>query len=152
MIFVATGHCLPFDRLIKRVDELAIQLDEPVVQQTGEGSPAVNCKSFAYDSSLLSHFQDARLVISHAGVGTTLELLEMGKPVILVPRQRQFAEHYDDHQVETAQKMHERFGLKYVLNVSELTVDLLTDYSYVAPWTDEPLDRFRREVISILRT
>jgi len=148
MIFVATGHCVPFPRLIEHVDELSAQLDEPVVQQIGRSDKPKHSRSFDYESSLQPHFREARLVIAHAGMGTAMEVLKMGKPLILVPRQHQFAEHFDNHQVETAEKMHERFGLKYILDIDELTLDVLKQYSYVAPWTEEPLQRFRRAVLS----
>jgi UDP-N-acetylglucosamine transferase subunit ALG13 len=44
----------------------------------------------------------ARLIISHCGEGSILQLEETTKPYILVPRSSRFKEHVDDHQVELA--------------------------------------------------
>jgi hypothetical protein len=46
--------------------------------------------------------QQARLVISHAGDGSTRLLVKLGVSFILVPRLARFGEHVDDHQIQLA--------------------------------------------------
>ncbi|RFA22531.1 glycosyltransferase [Subtercola boreus] len=46
--------------------------------------------------------QGADVVITHAGVGTILQLLEMGISPIIVPRRKSRDEHVDDHQDQIA--------------------------------------------------
>ena len=42
------------------------------------------------------------MIVSHAGTGTILTALEMGKPILVMPRRATLSEHRSDHQVETA--------------------------------------------------
>jgi len=44
----------------------------------------------------------ADVVVTHAGVGTIISLLEMGIYPVVLPRRRARAEHVDDHQVQIA--------------------------------------------------
>ena len=150
MIFVAVGHAQPFERLIKHMDELSSQLDEPVIQQIGRSARPIHCESFDYASSLTPYYQQARLIVAHAGVGITLEILKMNTPVILVPRQQRFGEHFDDHQIETAEKFKEVYGLTYILDIEKLTMNMLNDYSYIAPRKNSSLCRFRDNIPRIL--
>lgn len=68
---------------------------------------------------------EADLVISHAGVGSALQALELGKCPVLLPRRRQFGEHTDDHQRMIAEELSSR-GLAVSVDPSDLTAnDLL---------------------------
>ncbi len=49
---------------------------------------------------LQSEVEEADLVISHAGIGSTLMALQAGKSPVVVPRRASFNEHVDDHQLE----------------------------------------------------
>jgi UDP-N-acetylglucosamine transferase subunit ALG13 len=112
MILVTVGnHSQPFDRLVRTMDELASQLGEKVVIQRG-------CSNFV--PRFAEHFQwattlrmeqlteEARVVVGHAGSGTILVSLQKGKPLVIVPRLKQYGEHYDDHQLQLAGAMEAR--------------------------------------------
>jgi UDP-N-acetylglucosamine transferase subunit ALG13 len=43
-------------------------------------------------------------VVSHAGMGTILTALELGKPILVAPRLGRLAETRNDHQTATAQR------------------------------------------------
>ncbi|RKY26272.1 MAG: beta-1,4-galactosyltransferase [Planctomycetota bacterium] len=150
MIFVAVGHAQPFDRLVGHMDRLSLKLDEPVVQQVGRSAGPVHCEGFDYAASLGPYYDQARLVVVHAGVGITLELLKMNKPIILVPRQQKFGEHFDDHQIETAEKFNATCGLEYILDIEDLTIDMLKNYSYIAAYKEDSLRMFRENIGLIL--
>lgn len=62
----------------------------------GEVSQFVSADEFA------KHVRDADVVISHAGVGTILQLLDMGVFPVLATRRRDRNEHVDDHQAQIA--------------------------------------------------
>ena len=47
----------------------------------------------------------AKVIVSHAGMGSILTAIEAGKPVILMPRRADLGEHRNDHQRDTAAEM-----------------------------------------------
>jgi UDP-N-acetylglucosamine transferase subunit ALG13 len=47
-------------------------------------------------------FADAELIIGHAGMGTIIAALELGKPLLMLPRLAAFRESRNDNQVGTA--------------------------------------------------
>lgn len=106
MIFVTVGmHYHPFDRLIKKVDELLETgvLSDKVIMQIGysEYKPT-NCefhKSVAFEE-FERLLDQSDIIISHGGAGCIAGGLERNKPVVVVPRLRKFNEHSNDHQLE----------------------------------------------------
>lgn len=65
------------------------------------------------------------VVVSHAGVGTAVDLLDMGISPVLVPRRADRGEHVDDHQAQIGSTLGEK-GLATVRHPEELTrADLL---------------------------
>lgn len=106
MIFVTVGtHEQPFNRLIKKVDELVASGDikEKVVVQTGFSTyKPKHCeahKMMSFDE-MQQALKDARIVITHGGPSSFIEALQFGKVPIVVPRQEKYHEHVNDHQVE----------------------------------------------------
>lgn len=151
MIFVALGTCEPFPRLLTRIDELAAEMEEEFLVQYGKTKiPLPHCRSFDYASALGEYYVAARLVVCHAGLGIQTELMRIGKPFIAVPRLARYHEHFDDHQVETCEYMEKHFGVRYILDMNDLTSELISGYQYVAPYSDEALLRFRRSVLRVI--
>ncbi|MCF2487397.1 glycosyltransferase [Dyadobacter sp. CY347] len=109
MIFVTVGTQGPFDRLITTMDELALSMpDIPIVAQVGESKYKVrNMHSFAFTSSLdmEMYFNNAHLIVSHAGMGTIISAFERKKPIVIFPKLAKFGEHRNDHQLATAKRL-----------------------------------------------
>lgn len=114
MIFVTVGtHEQSFERLIKEIDELKGNgtIKEDVFIQTGftDYIPK-NCEW----SKLLSFkdmekkVSDARIVITHGGPASFIAPLQKSKIPIVVPRQFEFAEHVNNHQVDFAKQVEKR--------------------------------------------
>jgi UDP-N-acetylglucosamine transferase subunit ALG13 len=105
LIFVTVGTQLPFERLVRAADIWAAEHSEEVFIQTGETVylPA-HCRFQAHVNppEWEALFQQARLVVSHAGMGTILKSLDCAKPLIVMPRQAKLNEHRNDHQLATA--------------------------------------------------
>lgn len=106
MIFVTVGtHEQPFNRLIKKVDELVADgtITEPVVMQTGFSTYVPkHCewhKMLSYDE-MKRYIDEARIVITHGGPASFIEVLQAGKIPVVVPRLKKFNEHINDHQEE----------------------------------------------------
>lgn len=66
----------------------------------------------------------ADVVVTHAGVGTILNLLEWGVHPVVVPRRRIRNEHVDDHQLQIAHLVHS-LGVAQVAETPDLQADQL---------------------------
>lgn len=135
MIFVTVGtHEQPFNRLIKKVDDLVADgsIKDEVIMQTGFSTyKPEHCKwqkMMSYDE-MQQNLKDARIVITHGGPSSFIEALQFGKVPIVVPRQEKFHEHVNNHQVEftklIAQKMN---NIVPVYDINELSA-ILDNYS-----------------------
>jgi UDP-N-acetylglucosamine--N-acetylmuramyl-(pentapeptide) pyrophosphoryl-undecaprenol N-acetylglucosamine transferase len=106
VILVAVGASqFPFDRLLRAVEDLP--RTEPIIVQHGpsEIRPAgSSCQAFVPLETLARLVREARVVVTHAGVGSILLALANGKKPYVVPRLRAFGETVDDHQVESARR------------------------------------------------
>ena len=106
MIFITVGSLFPFDRLVRAMDEWgSMRPEEELVAQIGRGTYAPQNMRWSrilergeYEATVAG----ARLVVAHAGVGTVVTAARFGRPVVVLPRLRRYAEHTSDHQVETA--------------------------------------------------
>jgi len=109
MIFVTVGmHEQGFDRLVRAADEMAPLLREPVVIQRGASQYIPKFArhfDFADEVQMQSLMSDARVVVPHGGAGSILSALQLGKPVVIVPRLQRFGEAIDDHQLELAKAL-----------------------------------------------
>ena len=127
MIFVTVGtHEQPFNRLIDAVDVLRRTgvIDEPVIIQTGFSTyEPQHCewhKLLPY-SEMMEKVAEARIVITHGGPASFIMPLQIGKIPIVVPRQLQFNEHVNDHQVDFTKAVAERMGnIIPIYDVAEL--------------------------------
>ena len=82
--------------------------------------------------------READVVIAHAGTGTALTSLRMGKRPILVPRDSSHGQHIDDHQFQTA-KLLDNMELAHSRRVEDLTQqDLLEAAAYKVVRLDQP--------------
>ena len=106
MILVTVGTSrFPFDRLLRAVE--ALEPAEPLTVQHGPSSiqPAnAVCSPFLEMDELTRLIREARVVVTHAGVGSILLSLANGKRPYVVPRRRGFNEAVDDHQLESARR------------------------------------------------
>lgn len=132
MIFVTVGtHEQPFNRLLEYVDKLKEQkvITEEVIMQTGFSTyTPKHCKYqklFSYQR-MNELVEEARIVITHGGPSSFLMVLQKGKIPIVVPRQKQFDEHVNDHQVEFVKQVADRLNNIVVVNeISEIENNIL---------------------------
>ncbi len=109
MIFVTVGAQMPFDRLVRTVDAWAAGHPEHhVLAQIGDGATAPTAMHWTprLDAATFRRcLFEADLVVTHAGMGTILTALELGKPTIVMPRRGQLRETRNDHQLATAESL-----------------------------------------------
>ena len=107
MIFLTVGSVLPFDRLVRLVDDAVADqvIEDEVFAQIGNGS--YTPRSFEFTRFLTKTQYDdyicrATAIVSHAGIGTISCALELNKPILVMPRRKKMHEVVDDHQLKTA--------------------------------------------------
>jgi len=112
MIFVTVGAQEPFDRLIRAVDGWAeVRERSDIYAQVGdshyrakhiETTPYLNPRQFR------KTIEASNFVVSHAGMGSVITALELGKPIIVMPRRGDLKETRNDHQIATSKKLFEQ--------------------------------------------
>jgi UDP-N-acetylglucosamine transferase subunit ALG13 len=109
MIFVTAGTQLPFDRLIKTIDEMAFEFKNTnfIVQAMKSTYKAKNVEvlDFISPSDFTNYIDNSKLIISHAGMGTIISALVKKKPIIVMPRLAKYKEHRNEHQLGTTKQM-----------------------------------------------
>ncbi|MFT9457217.1 MAG: glycosyltransferase [Liquorilactobacillus hordei] len=125
MIFVTLGtHEQPFNRVLIEIDLLKKNkvINENVVVQSGFSTYRMKyCEQYdviTYEQ-MKKNIKDARIVISHGGPASFLMVLQEKKVPIVVPRQKRFNEHVNDHQVEFVRQIFEK--KKNIIPVYEIT-------------------------------
>lgn len=89
--------------MLEAVEKLNI--DEKIIMQTGSTTFETNKENIEiYDYISLEEFntymKEARIIITHAGVGTIIAGLKMKKKMIVAPRLKRYNEHVNDHQLQ----------------------------------------------------
>lgn len=115
----------PFRRLVDRVQAVLPEVAAPDVQvlwQTGHTPvPDVpSARPFVPAHELVAAVRRADLVITHAGMGATLDALQAGRCPVVVPRTARAGEQVDDHQVELARTL-VGIGLAVVADADDLS-------------------------------
>lgn len=116
MIFVTVGtHEQQFNRLIKEIDRLKESgiIQEDVLMQTGFSTyepKYCEWKKMLSYNEMNEMYEKADIIITHGGPASFMKALEMKKVPIVVPRQAQFDEHVNDHQVDFVKLVEDRFN------------------------------------------
>ena len=160
MIFVMVGtEKFPFDRLFKAIDNgiKTGRIKQKVFAQTGPS--AYIPLSFDYTTELLpfdelvEFIQRSDIVVAHAGVGSTLLCLSMGKIPILFPRYGRLGEHFDDHQVELARQMERESKVLCAYNEEDLLYKISSykDLASQLKKSDSGSNSNKKDLIDYLR-
>ncbi len=106
MIVLTVGEQEPFDRLVGSADVWAgVRGRRDIFAQVGATQrPPLNMEWVDHldppDHRRLLF--EADVIVSHAGMGTILTALELGKPILVMPRRSDLKETRSDHQIDTA--------------------------------------------------
>ncbi len=130
MIFVTIGNDgRHFERLLDRIGELIKEDFDDIVVQFGNSRNSLDTsnkvKAFYNRDEFSSLLKDSDLIITHAGAGTLLQIAQLGKFPLVVPRLKKYKEHINNHQIDIATEF-EKKGLCQVLyDVKELDKKLI---------------------------
>lgn len=126
MIFVTVGtHEQNFNRLIKKIDNLREQniIKDKVFIQTGytDYEPK-HCefKNMITNDEMIDYTKKAKIVITHGGPGSIMLPFQYGKIPVVVPRQKDFDEHVDNHQVKFTNKLESENKVIAIYDINKL--------------------------------
>ena len=118
---------MAFDRMIRTVDAWAGRSGGEAFAQIGPGEyvpqhmrwtrtlPADECTAY---------IRQAQAVVAHAGMGSILTALQLGKPIVVLPRRASLGEHRNDHQLTTAKHFQEQGRIQVAFTEAELELQL----------------------------
>jgi UDP-N-acetylglucosamine transferase subunit ALG13 len=115
-----------FERLVRRLLEI-LPPDAEVLWQTGDTDVSglgITGHHAIPERELTQAIREADVLVAHAGVGTALAALEVGKCPVLVPRRLAHGEHVDDHQIQIAGELDSR-GLALSVDADDLELEHL---------------------------
>ena len=138
MIFVTVGtHEQPFNRLVRYIDQAVEQkiiTNDQVFIQTGYSDyQPKNCqwRAFVPYSEMIENVQKADIIITHGGPSSFIMPLQIGKIPIVVPRQHRYGEHVNDHQLEFAKKVNEKYKNLIVVEDINTLGEIIQNYDQI---------------------
>lgn len=127
MIFVTVGTQLPFDRLMQGMDMWAeAHPDTEIFAQTSElGADNYTPRHYAHaprvsPTEFDRRCAEAQVIVAHAGTGSLIGAMTLGKPILVMPRRAEFREHRNDHQLATVDRFGSREGVHVATTPEEV--------------------------------
>lgn len=106
-VFVTLGTIKPykFDSLIDKLQTVLIPTDEVFIQSgvTDVSHTSWDAEAVIAGDRVASLIDWADVVVTHAGVGSAMQIMDRGKAPVLAIRRARRGEHIDDHQSQIAQ-------------------------------------------------
>lgn len=137
MIFVTVGtHEQAFNRLLIELDKLKSNkiINEEIIVQSGYTAYKMKfCKQYDFISfeNLKDYIRSAHIVVTHGGPASFIEVLQTGKIPVVVPRQKKYDEHVNNHQIDFVKKFNSKSNLIIpVYNIARLG-DIFLSYDKV---------------------
>ena len=128
MIFVTVGAQMPFDRMVQTVDRWAGERDrKDVFAQIGSTDWRPRHLEWTHSldpSDFRERVSHAAALVAHAGMGSILTALDLGVPLLVMPRRADLRETRNDHQVATARRFRELGKLEVAFDADELFASL----------------------------
>lgn len=148
MIFVTVGAQMPFDRMVRAVDEWARSRGRADVfaqiSDTDYRPKYIGWTPFMEPGEFRRRVLEAQFLVAHAGMGSILTALEVGKPILVMPRRGDLRETRNDHQVATARRFLAMGKVAVALDEHELpgrldALDSLVATERISPWASDRL-------------
>ncbi len=122
VVTLGTQQNYGFTRLIRKLLDIMPASTEVFwqVREADAAQVGIVAHPFVPTTELAEEIRKADVVVAHAGVGSALTALQLGKCPVLVPRQTKYGEHVDDHQGLVGAQL-QRAGLAVVRTVEDLS-------------------------------
>ena len=144
---------MPFDRLVRCVDDWAgCNGRTDVFAQIGpaDWQPThIAWTPFLEPAEFRAKVADAEWIVAHAGMGTILTALELGKPILVMPRRGELGETRNDHQVATARRLQQLRRIRVAYDEHEL-VEYFNELA-PGPVTDRISEYASAELVGAIR-
>ena len=153
MILVLLGtQNKPFSRILKKVENLKKEnkIKDKIIAQTG-------CTNYSSDyietfisvtkDKLFELMDEARIIITHGGVGTIIECLNKNKKVIVVPRLKKYREHTNDHQIQITKEFAEKGYVIPLLNDNDLLDEIKNISKFNPNKYESNAEKFKENLI-----
>jgi UDP-N-acetylglucosamine transferase subunit ALG13 len=153
-IFITVGAQMPFDRLIRACDAWAAEhLDATMFAQIGAN--AFRPSNIAWTSSLdpdsfRYRVESADLVVAHAGMGSILTALELGRRILVMPRRGDLGETRNDHQIATARALEQQGHVSVAYDQAQLLARL--DRFHLLPKPQRISSHASPQLINVIRS
>lgn len=99
---------MPFDRLVSAVDRWASERNRgDIFAQIGHSDyrpQRIECRQLLEPEEFRRKYEVAAAIVAHAGTGSIITALQMGKPIVIMPRRANLMETRNDHQLATAEQ------------------------------------------------
>jgi UDP-N-acetylglucosamine transferase subunit ALG13 len=153
VIFVTVGSSMAFDRLVRAVDEWAgLHGRTDVFAQIGQSDyqpKHIKVAQFMDPPEFRELVRSANLIVAHAGMGSIITALELGKPIVVMPRREHLGETRSDHQVATARHFERQPNIIVAYDETELPAKI--DRAETLPLTNQGLPGASPRLISTVR-
>lgn len=80
---------------------------------------------------MVKNVKDARIVITHGGPASFIMPLQIGKVPIVVPRQKEFDEHVNNHQMDFSKAVEERMGIIITVTDIDKLEEIIINYNNI---------------------
>lgn len=156
-LFVPLGtQKFPFGRIITALNELVEQgryKPEEIVMQSALYPVKPNFTAFGLipNEDFNRYMKEAEVIVTHSGVNSIISCMELGKPLVICPRLHEYGEHVDNHQMEIATLMHDKYDVLVCTDMKDLQglIEQAKTYKY-KPWVshrEELLDAIKGLII-----
>jgi len=129
----------PFERALDAIEPL--RATHELVVQHGHTPPRdwaeVRWLDFIAYETLMSLMREADAIVCHAGVGTIMTILSLGRRPVVIARLAAHGEHVDDHQLQIVAKLTERGYLVPVKSGAEIAAAIDESSSGSVQWEQD---------------
>lgn len=145
---VTVGAQMSFDRLTRAVDAWAgAAARDDVFAQIGptEFTPEhMRWTKFLEPNEFRAKVEQASLLVAHAGMGSIISALELGKPILVMPRRGDLRETRNDHQIATAKRFGDLGRVEVAHDEDELarklaSLDSMRGQQTISKWASDEL-------------